>query len=287
MKSKFFSAERITDTATRIAGMGGELCYLIEGKEKALLIDGLSGVGSLKAFVRELTDLPVVMAVTHGHIDHVGAAWEYKECMINHRDIPLMYTERHSSPESRLRFVQAHAEKGMAFARPLLEDVIPPGAVRTYPIDEGDRIDIGGTQIEVIAVPGHTVGSVVFLNREERTVFAGDACNANTLLISGESSSIEEYAQSLKHVLRFKDYFDVLYGGHCKSPVPGRIIDDALALCGRILERTDDEEPFRMSDGRTVFFAARRGKDGMPENGSLANILYTRERIYSAGKTNY
>ena len=39
-----------------------------------------------------------------------------------------------------------------------------------------------------------------------------------------------------------------------------------------------------MSDGRTVFFAARRGKDGMPENGSLANILYTRERIYSAGK---
>ena len=58
--SKFFTAHRIFDNVTQIGGLGGELCYLIEGSEKALLIDGLSGVGSLKAFVRELTDLPVV-----------------------------------------------------------------------------------------------------------------------------------------------------------------------------------------------------------------------------------
>ena len=32
------------------------------------LIDGLSGVGSLKAFVRELTDLPVEVVNTHGHV---------------------------------------------------------------------------------------------------------------------------------------------------------------------------------------------------------------------------
>lgn len=58
MESKFFRAEKIYDNVTRIAGLGGEQCYLVEGSEKALLIDGLAGVGSLKAFVRELTDLP-------------------------------------------------------------------------------------------------------------------------------------------------------------------------------------------------------------------------------------
>ena len=42
------------------------------GKRKALLIDGLSGVGSLKAFVQELTDLPVEVVITHGHVDHWG-----------------------------------------------------------------------------------------------------------------------------------------------------------------------------------------------------------------------
>ena len=47
MENKFFSSSKIYDNVTRIAGMGGELCYLVEGSERALLIDGLSGVGSL------------------------------------------------------------------------------------------------------------------------------------------------------------------------------------------------------------------------------------------------
>lgn len=44
--SKFFTSRKIFDNVTQIGGLGGELCYLIEGSEKALLIDGLTGVGS-------------------------------------------------------------------------------------------------------------------------------------------------------------------------------------------------------------------------------------------------
>ena len=71
--NKFFTAEKILPNVTRITGLGGEHAYLIEGEKRALLIDGLTGVGSLKAFVRELTELPVMLAITHGHIDHCGA----------------------------------------------------------------------------------------------------------------------------------------------------------------------------------------------------------------------
>ena len=49
LENKFFSAKRVTGTAIKIAGMGGENCYLVEGSERALLIDGLCGVGSLTA----------------------------------------------------------------------------------------------------------------------------------------------------------------------------------------------------------------------------------------------
>ena len=48
-ESKFFKARRIYDNVTLITGLGGEQSFLIEGSDKALLIDGLSGVGSLKA----------------------------------------------------------------------------------------------------------------------------------------------------------------------------------------------------------------------------------------------
>ena len=77
-ESKFFKARRIYDNVTLITGLGGEQSFLIEGSDKALLIDGLSGVGSLKAFVRELTELPVTLVNTHGHVDHIGADFEYK-----------------------------------------------------------------------------------------------------------------------------------------------------------------------------------------------------------------
>ena len=91
MESKFFKAEKIYDNVTLIAGLGGEQSYLIEGSEKALLIDGLAGVGSLKAFVRELTDLPVTLVNTHGHVDHIGADFEYGEVYIDPADIALLY----------------------------------------------------------------------------------------------------------------------------------------------------------------------------------------------------
>ena len=77
MESQFFRAKKIYDNVTLIAGLGGEQSYLIEGREKAMLIDGLAGVGSLKVFVRELTDLPVTLVNTHGHVDHIGADFEY------------------------------------------------------------------------------------------------------------------------------------------------------------------------------------------------------------------
>ena len=57
--SKFFTSRKIFDNVTQIGGLGGELCYLIEGSEKALLIDGLTGVGSLKALYANVPICPL------------------------------------------------------------------------------------------------------------------------------------------------------------------------------------------------------------------------------------
>lgn len=90
--SQFFEAVPVRDHIMQILGQGGELCYLIEGTERAVLIDGLVGAGSLKNYVREMTDLPVTLILTHGHLDHTGAAWEYGSCYIHPDDIALLYS---------------------------------------------------------------------------------------------------------------------------------------------------------------------------------------------------
>lgn len=280
LRSKFFVADQITGSTIRITGTAGELCYLVEGKERALLIDGLTGVGSLKAFVRELTDIPVTMAVTHGHFDHVGAAWEYGECFIDPRDIPLMYTERHGSCKRRLEYVLTMAQKGMAVTTPTPDDVLAPVPVKTYPIYEGQVFDLGGVWIEAIALPGHTQGSLVFLNRAERVLFSGDACNANTLLAFDESTTVEKYAENLQKFKQHQNAFDVMFGGHKRAPVPGSIIDDAIALCDKIMTGKDDAVFLHMPSGLAGYFASEREADFTPKCGGNANIMYDKNRIF-------
>ena len=191
---------KIYPNVTRIAGMGGELCYLVEGSERALLIDGLSGVGSLRAFVRELTELPVTLVITHGHVDHAPAIYEYGEGFIHPDDIALMYSPLHSSMERRLGFALGGKMMGGLRTEPTMADVIPTTPVKTYPVYDGDIFDLGGTQIEVVHVPGHTYGSIALIDKDNRACYTGDCCNMNTLLFLLGSTTIEEYKESLLHL---------------------------------------------------------------------------------------
>ncbi len=272
MKSKFFSAEKIMDNVTMIAGLAGELCYLIEGRERALLVDGLSGIGSLKAFVRELTDLPTELVLTHSHPDHMGAAFEYGKCWIHPDDIPGLYEA--GDAERRYAFAAGGA-KDFALR---MEDVVPCAPVRTLPVYDGHVFDLGGTRLEVIAVPGHTWGHIVLLDRSARAVYSGDAVNCNTLMFLG-GTSIEEYRESLLHLQSFADAYDVLWGGHGGVSVPGRIVQEAVELCGEIMAGTDQKAPGDFM-GRSALYAREKDASFRRYDGGIANIAYSADRIW-------
>ena len=276
MESKFFKSRRILDRVTLISGLAGEQCYLIEGSEKALLIDALSGIGSLKAFVRELTDLPVELVLTHNHVDHIGGAFEYGKALIHPRDIMGMYEM--GGGASRLGFV--HAQQGYGGSVIRETDVVPSVPIRTYPVEDGDILDIGGTRLEVIHVPGHTWGSIVLLDRAERVIYSGDAVNANTLLFLG-GASIEEYREALIRLNGFADACDMLWGGHGGVSVPFSIVPDAIELCEEILAGTDDAFPAEFL-GRPALYAREKDEHFRRKDGGLANIAYSRDRIRKA-----
>lgn len=277
MESKFFRAKKIYDNVTLIAGLGGEQSYLIEGSEKALLIDGLAGVGSLKAFVRELTDLPVTLVNTHGHVDHIGADFEYGEAYIDPADIALLY--EHSDREMRLGFAKSGAMFGPLPVEPRLDDVTVSGPIKTMPLKDGDIFDLGGVQLETISVPGHTRGTVVFLDRARGVVYSGDACNRNTLLFTEFSTSIEEYKESLLHFQSFEDAFELLWGGHGGQAEKKSIIEDALQLCDEIMAGTDDAVE-SVSIGRPCWYAKAKNERFQRLDGGVANIAYAKDRIW-------
>ncbi len=272
MESKFFKPQKILDNVTMIAGLAGEQCYLIEGSEKALLVDGLSGVGSLKAFVRELTDLPVELVLTHGHPDHEGAAFEYGTAWLHPDDVAGFYET--GDAERRYAFAADGAKDFLL--RP--EDTVPCVPVRTLPLRDGQVFDLGGVRLEVIAVPGHTWGTVVLLDRAARVVYSGDAVNCNTLMVTG-GASIETFRESLLHLWSFEADYDLLWGGHGGAAVPKRIVAEAIELCGEIMAGTDQKVPGSFM-GWQGLYAREKDEFFRRLDGGIANIAYSTDRIW-------
>ena len=61
---------------------GSQNMYLLEGDEKALLIDTGWGSGTLRPYVERLTQKPVQVILTHGHLDHSGSCGEWSCAMM-------------------------------------------------------------------------------------------------------------------------------------------------------------------------------------------------------------
>lgn len=278
LTSKFFTACEVQEHVTCIAGLGGVNCYLVEGTERAVLIDGLAGAGSLKAFVRELTELPVTLLNTHGHVDHIGADFEYGEAYIHPADIGLLY--EHADLEMRYGYARGGIGKvseGFTLRR---DDMIAPCAIKTLPLADGQRFDLGGRVLETICVPGHTRGTVVFLDRAARTLYSGDACNINTLLYGEESASIEEYRESLVNLKCYQSVFDQMYGGHGPGPESPVLVDEAIELCDEIMAGTDEAIPATGFKGEPCWYAKAKDERFCRLDGKRANIAYAKNRIW-------
>ena len=75
---------KIDDTTWVINFMNGtENMYLLEGEEKALLLDTGYGVGNLREYVERLTEKPVIVANTHYHPDHSAGNGEFEQVYLS------------------------------------------------------------------------------------------------------------------------------------------------------------------------------------------------------------
>jgi glyoxylase-like metal-dependent hydrolase (beta-lactamase superfamily II) len=98
--------------------------------------------------------------LTHGHIDHAAGAADLKAEL----GVPI------EGPHVADRFLLDHLEEtaagyGLPGARNVTPDVW---------LQEGQEVDIGGVPFEVLHCPGHSPGSVVFVNRVLKFAIVGD-----------------------------------------------------------------------------------------------------------------
>lgn len=98
--------------------------------------------------------------LTHGHIDHAGAAAELKDEL----QVPLEGPHR-----ADLFLLERLAESGRSYGMLSARNVTPDRW-----LEEGDQVTVGDIVLDVLHCPGHSPGSVVFVQKEQRFALVGD-----------------------------------------------------------------------------------------------------------------
>ncbi len=159
-------------------------CFLLIGNESALWID--SGVSNpdLEELADEVTSLPLSVVYTHADGDHISGTAQFSQFMMTKED---------------------YEGCGVAEKFP---------ASQWIEICDGDVIDLGGRTLEVIAVPGHTAGSIVLLDKERRMLFAGDSLQKEHIYLFGGHRCPEQFADALKKLMARKADYDTVLASH-------------------------------------------------------------------------
>ncbi len=271
-----FRFEEITGHVRRVLGNGDVCMYLVEGDERAALIDTAYGVGDLAGYVRGLIgDKPLDVILTHGHIDHASGAAQFDCCYMSPLDIPVY--EECCTIERRRETITRRAFADLADA--VEGDYVPIDTSVMRPLSEGDVFDLGGITVEMIAVPGHTPGMMVPLVVEEGIAIFGDACGVGTLIMLDHSSTVERYRESLLHLKKQEGRYNIVLRQHGTCVSTKRVLDDNLELCDYVLAGRDAAEPTEHNGIPCLRAAATDPLTGHRLDGREGNLLYRKDRV--------
>jgi len=224
--------------------------HLVLGRDADLLIDSGMGVAPLKPVVDGLRGdpaKPLICLSTHTHVDHIGAAHEVDIRYVHPLEADELAAPAPYSLNSRdipAALADMFTKAGYPVLWDYLIDAVPwagydpdayelKGAPATDLIKDGDLIDLGDWQAEVLHLPGHSPGQVGLFHADSGTLFGADAIYDGPLIYDGPGMSVSEYTDTLK---RLRDLpVQLVHGGH--DPAFGKarldeIVDSYLNLWG-------------------------------------------------------
>ena len=210
---------------------GTEYLYLLEGEEKALLLDTGYGIGHLRAFVEKLTDRAVCVANTHFHPDHSAGNGEWEEVLLSEGwtvDAPSVCNPG---------------------AGPCDLSSLPYPDYRKTLLHDGDVIDLGGRRVRVLeALPAHCNSSLFFVDEGHRMIFSGDEFESHQTLMYDNSCNpdapyhVEKRIANLRaNAVRLRDIAGenwYLLPNHNGTPISLAYLDDYIRLADEIFAGT-------------------------------------------------
>src|SRR6266545_4730820 len=81
--ASWFHVAQVADRVWQLTEPGHVCSWLVEGEERAALIDTGCGFAPIRPVAEALTGRPVVVVQTHHHFDHAGGTREFGDVLIH------------------------------------------------------------------------------------------------------------------------------------------------------------------------------------------------------------
>ena len=242
-------------------GRGRTHCYLLEGNDKAALIDTGMGLIDMRKITESLTMREIFVINTHGHFDHITCNYQYPVSYLQPKDEQIFrescrYERRISFWTDRL-LKKGYSEKFIKSAemRQIVEKLSRfPECTLPEAMCEGMIFDLGGRSLQIIETPGHTEGSVCIYEKENDRLYTGDTiCEQGVLLNFEYSADAEVFKKSIEKLRRICNDRTRLYPGHQKVPLDTGWLDDYIECADAVLEKKKEmtgEKEGNIEDGK-------------------------------------
>lgn len=180
-----------------------------EATKRAVVIDPGGDVPEIARAIAETGVTVDKIWLTHGHIDHVGGAAELKAKL----DVPIEGPHR-----SDLFLLENVVESAHMFGIPDAANVTPDRWLQ-----EGDQVRVGELTFDILHCPGHSPGSVAFINADQLLAIVGDVLFAGSIGRTDlPGGSHQQLLQSIRDkLLPLPDDVTVL-NGHGPATTIGR-----------------------------------------------------------------
>jgi hydroxyacylglutathione hydrolase len=144
-------------------------CTLLwcEATKRAVVIDPGGDLPDIERAIAEAQVSVDKIWLTHGHVDHVGGAAELKAKL----KVPI------EGPHRDDRYLLDHVvDTARMFGIDGVANVTPDRW-----LEEGERVEVGDLTFDILHCPGHSPGSVAFINAAQRLAIVGDVLFAGSI----------------------------------------------------------------------------------------------------------
>ncbi len=228
-------------------GMGDSWIFVIEGPEKALVIDTSFGLGDLKSLIEKLLgDKEYYVANTHCHFDHAYGNYQFDKVYCHENEAPML-KDRMKPDVWDYLFDENGKGIWADFPR---EDLVPFKEYEIIGVPDGYTFNLGEDyDVELVFLPGHSPGHCGFLDKKSRIFFPGDDCCVGAVgagggprpgVHFGEYCTIEALTKELRKVVARMDEFDALFPSHGPVETGPIMLVSLLEACEEVLADPSD-----------------------------------------------